>query len=424
VALSNGMQLTLLPKKTRGGKVFAQMVLRYGDVNTLSTRGAVSALTAAMLSRGTVALTRQQFKDSLDQLKARVTVGGGGNSVVANIETTRDRLPAVLALIASELRTPRFDSTEFEKLKQEQLATLEQARSEPQARALIAIQQRMAPYPTGHPLHVPSSEEDIADVTATTIDQVRQFHRDFFGASNADLSVVGDVSADSITTAARALFGDWKSPQPFARLVRSTPAIDSTTVVIETPDKANAVLASAQNLSLRDDDPDYPAMALANFMLGGGFLNSRLAVRLRQQEGISYFVGSQLQTASLDRASTLFQIAIFNPQNVDRLVAGMRDELTKVRTTGFTATEVAAAKPGLLQQRLQSRANDPELVGTLIQRRFAGRTMAYDVTYEAAVEALTVDQVNAAVKKYLDPAKISIVRAGDFKGKPPVKATP
>jgi zinc protease len=424
VALSNGMQLTLLPKKTRGGKVFAQMVLRYGDVNTLSTRGAVSALTAAMLSRGTVALTRQQFKDSLDQLKARVTVGGGGNSVVANVETTRDKLPAVLALVASELRTPRFDSTEFEKLKQEQLATLEQAKGEPQAKAFIAIQQRMAPYPKGHPLHIPSSEEDIADVTATTVDQVRQFHRGFFGASNADLSVVGDVSGDSITTAARTLFGDWKSPQPFARLVRSTPAIDSTTVVIETPDKANAVLVAAQNLALRDDDPDYPAMSLANFMLGGGFLNSRLAVRLRQQEGISYFVGSQLQTASLDRASTLFQIAIFNPQNVDRLVTGMWDELNKVRTTGFSAAEVAAAKPGLLQQRLQSRANDPELVGTLVQRRFAARTMVYDSTYEAAVDALTVDQVNAAVKKYLDPAKISIVRAGDFKGKPPMKGTP
>jgi zinc protease len=102
----------------------------------------------------------------------------------------------------------------------------------------------------------------------------------------------------------------------------------------------------------------------------------------------------------------------------------MWDELHKIRTTGFTAAEVAAAKPGLLQQRLQSRASDQELVGTLIQRRFAGRTMAYDTSYESAVNALTVDEVNAAVKKFFDPAKISIVRAGDFKGKPPVRTTP
>src|ERR1700704_2678263 len=165
----------------------------------------------------------------------------------------------------------------------------------------------MAPFPKGHPLHVSSPEEDIAEITATTLDQVRQFHRDYFGA----------------------LFADWKNPRPFSRLVRSAPAIDSATVVIETPDKANAFLVAAQNLVLRDDDPDYPALALANFMLGGGFLNSRLAVRLRQQEGISYFVGTQLQVASLDRAGTEFQIAIYNPQNVDRLVVGMWDELNK-----------------------------------------------------------------------------------------------
>jgi zinc protease len=418
------MQLTLLPKKTRGGIVNAQLVVRYGELNSLMNKAVVSGLTAGMLSRGTTALTRQQLKDSVDKLKAVVRVTGGGNNVVANIETTRDRLPAVLALVASELRTPRFDSTEFEKLKQEQLAALEQAKSEPQTKAFVAIQQRMAPFPKGHPLHVSSPEEDIAEITAATLDQVRQFHRDYYGASFADLAVVGDVSADSITAAARALFGEWKNPRPFSRLVRSAPVIDSATVVIETPDKANAFLVAAQNLAIRDDDPDYPALSLANFMLGGGFLNSRLAVRLRQQEGISYFVGSQLQVASLDRAGTEFQIAIYNPQNVDRLVTGMWDELNKIRTTGFTAAEVAAAKPGLLQQRLQSRASDQELVGTLIQRRFASRTMAYDTSYESAVNALTVDQVNAAVKKYFDPAKISIVRAGDFKGKPPVKATP
>jgi zinc protease len=424
VALPNGMQLTLLPKKTRGGSVHAQLVVRYGDLSSLTNKATVSALTAGMLSRGTVALTRQQVKDSLDKLKARVSLAGGGNNVVATIETTRDRLPAVLALVASELRTPRLDSTEFEKLKQEQLAALEQSKSEPQTRAVVGVQQRMNPFPRGHPLYTNSPEEDIADVTAVTIGQVRQFHRDFYGASYADLAVVGDVSTDSVTAAARSLLGDWKNPRPFARLVRTAPSIDSATIVIETPDKANAMLVAAQNISLRDDDPDYPAVALANFMLGGGFLNSRLATRLRQQEGISYFAGSQLQVASLDRAGTLYSIAILNPVNVDRLVAGLWDELNKVRTTGFTAAEVAAAKPSLLQQRLQSRASDQELVGTLVARRFAGRTMDYDTRYEAAVNALTADQVNTVIRKYIDPSKISIVRAGDFKNKPPVKATP
>jgi zinc protease len=267
-------------------------------------------------------------------------------------------------------------------------------------------------------------DEQIAEIGSVSIEQIRKFYQDFVGASASDLSVVGDMNADSITTLARSLFGSWKSPQPFERIVRLTPVVDSTTIVIETPDKANAFIMAVQNVALRDDDPDYPAMALANFMLGGGFINSRLATRLRQQEGISYGVGSSFNVASLDRAGTFTVSAIYNPQNVDRLVAAMHEELDKALKTGFTAKEVEAAKPSLLQQREQSRANDPELVGTLIARRYAGRTMAYDTKFEAAVKALTPDQVNAAVKKYLDPMKLSIVRAGDFKNKPPVKATP
>ena len=172
------------------------------------------------------------------------------------------------------------------------------------------------------------------------------------------------------------------------------------------------------------DDPDYPAMALANFMIGGGFLNSRLATRLRQQEGISYGVSSGFNVASLDRAGSFSAFAIYNPQNVDRLVTGLREELDKVLKAGFTAKEVEAAKPGFMQQRMQSRANDAELVGTLIARRYAGRTMAYDAKLDAAIAALTLDQVNATARKYLDPAKLTIVRAGDFKNKPPLKATP
>jgi zinc protease len=232
VALANGMQLTLLPKKTRGGTVNAQLVVRYGDVNSLVNKTAIAGLTAAMLSRGTTALARQQVRDSLDKLKASVNLVGGGNNVAITVETTGDKLPAVLALVASELRTPRFDSTEFEKLKQEQLATLEQQKSEPQTKAFIGIQQRMAPYPRGHPLRVSSSEEEIADISTATIDQVRQFHRDFYGASSADLSVVGDVNADSITAAARTLFGGWRSPRPLpgscARLRPSTPRRSSS----------------------------------------------------------------------------------------------------------------------------------------------------------------------------------------------------
>ncbi|MEO8563932.1 MAG: pitrilysin family protein [bacterium] len=422
--LPNGMHLTLVPKKTRGAVVQALVTLRYGDSVSLTNRTIASRLTGAMLSRGTVALTREQMRDSLDKLKARVNVGGGGNTATATIETTRDKLPAVLALVASQLRTPRLEAAEFDKLKQEQLAQLEAGKGEPQTLAMTSLQRRMNPKPKGHPLYTPTPEEVIADISSATIEQVRQFHKEFYGASSGDLTVVGDVSADSVTALAHRLFGDWKSPTAFSRLVRSSPPVDSATLVTEAPDKANAWTIAGINVALRDDDPDYPALAVADFILGGGMMNSRLMTRLRQQEGLSYGAGSQLAIQSLDRAGIFLAYAIYNPQNVDKVTTGIRDELQKALATGFTAKEIEAAKPSLVQQRLQSRASDQELVGILTARRFANRTMSYDAKFEAAVNALTPEQVNAAVKKYIDPAKLTLARAGDFKGKPAVKATP
>jgi zinc protease len=175
---------------------------------------------------------------------------------------------------------------------------------------------------------------------------------------------------------------------------------------------------------VRDDDPDFAPLALANFMFGSGFLNSRLATRLRQKEGISYGVGSSLQAQSLDRAGTFRASAIYAPQNADRLLSAFREELDRALKDGFTAQEVEAAKPGYLQQRLQSRANDNELVSILVARRFAGRTMTYDDELERRIQALTPEQINATVRKYIDPSKIVLVRAGDFAKNPPAKPTP
>jgi zinc protease len=423
-ALPNGMLLTLLPKKTRGAIVNAQLALRYGTAQTLTGTSTVGSLLHDLLSRGTTTLTRQQLNDSLDKLKARVSMGGAGNNLNVSIQATHEALPAVLGLVASELRSPRLDAAELDKLKQEQLAQLDEMKSEPQVKVSIAMARRMTPFPKGHPSYAMTPEEESAEIKTVTIEQVRKFYTDFYGASSGHLAIIGDFDADSTAALVRSLFGDWKNPQPFERIARVTPPIDSTTIVMEAPDKANAFIAFVQNVALRDDDPDYPAMALANYIMGGGFLNSRLATRLRQQEGISYGVGSNLTVASLDRAGSFTAMAIYNPVNVDRLVSAMHEEVNKALTTGFTAAEVQAAKPSLLQQRQQSRANDPELVNTLIARKFAGRTMAYDSTFEAAIAALTPEQVNAAVKKYLDPSKITIIRAGDFKNKPPVKATP
>ena len=173
-------------------------------------------------------------------------------------------------------------------------------------------------------------------------------------------------------------------------------------------------MVAGVNIPLRDDDPDYPALVLGNYMLGGGFLNSRLAVRIRQKEGISYGVGSQLSANPLDKTGMFMTYAIYNPENAERLEKAFREEMEKVVKEGFTADEIKAARSGLLQSRMVSRAQDPSLAGALNNYLYLNRTMGWDADFEKKMESLTPEQVNAAMKKHIDPSKISIIKAGDF----------
>lgn len=409
-----GLKLALVPKKTRGGKVNARLTLRFGNEKDLTNRGDAGSLAGAMLMRGTTKRTREQIQDEFDKLKAQANVFGGATQAGAFIETTRENLPAVLRLVAEVLREPSFPAKEFEQIKQDRIASIEFQRSEPTAIAFTAFSRHMNPYPKGHIAYTPTIDESIANLKAVTLDDVKKFYSEFYGAANGELAVVGDFDDKEIAKLANELFGGWKSSRPFARVPQVYHNVAPINKSFETPDKANAFFLAGMNLNLRDDDPDYPAMVLGNYMLGGGFLNSRLAVRIRQKEGLSYGVGSSFSASAIDKTGTFMANAIYAPQNVAKLEAVFKEELAKALKDGFTAEEVKAAKSGWLQSRQVSRAQDNELAGALATGLYLNRTLAWDAELEKKIEALTPEQIVAAMRKHIDPAKITIIKAGDF----------
>lgn len=411
---AGGIKLALLPKKTRGGKVVASMVLRYGDEQSLLNRTTAAQMAGAMLMRGTTKHTRQQIQDELDRLKARAFVFGGATQANVQIETTRENLPAVMKLVAEILREPAFPASEFELLKQENLAGIEQNKSEPTQIAFTAFNRTLSPYPKGDVRYISTPDEDIAEINAATLDQAKQFYKDFYGASNAQLTVIGDFDEKEVAKLATDLFGDWKSPKPFTRVPSLYKDVAPVNQSFPAPDKANAFFLAGFNLNIRDDSPDYPALVLGNYMLGGGFLNSRLAMRLRQKEGFSYGTGSSLNVSALDQYGRFTANAIYAPQNVDKLEAAFKEEIARMLKDGFAPEEVEAAKSGYLQSRQVSRAQDNELAGRLNNYLFLGRTLQFDADLEAKIKALTPEQINAAMRKYIDPAKITIIKSGDF----------
>ena len=422
-----GLQLALLTKSTRGEMVNAALTLRLGNEKAVWGKRQAADAVAPMLMRGTKKHSRQQLRAAFDKLKARVAVDGGATGVSVWVEAPRQALPEVMTLVAEVLREPAFDAQEYALLQPERLASLEARRSDPVSVGRLAYARAVSPYPAGHPYYVDSLEESLAGVKDTKLEQVRDFYRGFYGASRGELAVVGDFDAAALEKQVAGLFADWKSPVAFARVPALPYKAGPPSLQLETPDKANALFVAGEGLALRDDDPDYPALVLGNFMLGGGFLNSRLAVRVRQQEGLSYTVSSSLNAGALDAVGTFSTFAIYAPQNADKLQKAVREEVARVLEKGPAAEELEKARAGLLEYRRTARADDGSLARTLASYLFLGRTLAFDAAFEKRMGELTAEEVRAALVRHVDWSKMTVVKAGDFAGaakKAPAAAPP
>lgn len=215
------------------------------------------------------------------------------------------------------------------------------------------------------------------------MEDCKQFYKDFYGANNATIAIVGDFEEAEVKSTISKQLANWKSANAYKRLEDVYVDVKPTNENIETPDKANAMFLAGMNLNLRDDDPDYPALVLGNYIFGGGFLNSRLATRIRQKEGISYGVGSQLFADSQDKSGGFMIYAIYAPENRDRLEAAYKEELEKMLKEGFTEQELKDAKSGYLQSRKVGRSQDAQLSGTLNSMLNIGRTMKFTEDFES-----------------------------------------
>ncbi|WP_199269670.1 M16 family metallopeptidase [Mucilaginibacter lacusdianchii] len=417
-AQTGGVKMNLLTKQTRGEAVVASMAFRFGSIQSLQNKGTVAGLTAAMLNKGTKNKTRQQIQDELDRLKARVGFGGAANTLNVNIETTKANFPAVLKLVDEILKEATFPGDELDKLKQQRIAGLEQQRSEPTNIAVLELQRYLNPYAKTDPRYQGTIDESIEMTKAVSEGDVKSYYKDFYGASNATITVVGDFDANQVKSLLTEEYGSWKSPQPFVRPENVVKDVTPLNKNIETPDKANAFFFAIQPIKLSMKDPDYPALVMADYIIGGGFLNSRLATRIRQKEGISYGVGSGLNAGYFDQNSgQAVYYAIYAPENAPRLETAFKEEINKAVNEGFTEQEVAEAKKGFLQSRQVELAQDNVLAGTLNTYTYYGEPIAFWQKMNDAVAKLTPQQINAAIKKYYDVNKINIIKAGDFNKK-------
>ena len=306
-----------------------------------------------------------------------------------------------------------FPKDVFQERRDQVLTGIEAQRHQPEALAAEAMAVRGHAYPAEDPRHYRTMDEVVTDLKAQTPERLMKFWQDFAGASQGQFSVVGNVDPEALKAELQKLLGDWKSPQPYARIRMDYHGLPAATEMVEVPDKANAVLLQARNIPISEEHPDYTALSMAVRLLGGS-ADARLFHRLREKESISYGAYASL-SASRDVDNAMIDIrAILAPANIDRLQKALQEEIERVHTDGFSQAELDEARNALMDQRRQYLASEANVTSLLSSNLFWNTDMGRWTRRDEQIRALTLEQVNAAFRKWIDPKKALTVGAGSF----------
>lgn len=417
--LGDDLKVSLLPKKNRGQTVTLSATFRFGDVASITGRTDAAGSVGPMLMKGSRTMTRAQIAARFDALATQAVVGGDSQAAIIYLDGKRETLGEALALAADVLRNPAFPQDQFEQLQLQAVTSVDSQRKEPGSLASMALAQYFDPWPKGHPHHVDSFDESLAKLKALSVDDLRAFHRDFYGTSEGEIVIVGDFDPVALKAQLQALFVDWKSPARYAPIATHFRPVAAKRESFTTPDKPNAVLLAQQNVSINLADDDFPALSIAIAVLGGDSFKSRLGSRIRQKEGLSYSVSAGLQADDSrvgrdDNGSISIQ-AISAPQNAGKVEAAIREELARFLADGVTQEELRDTVSARLVARQQARGSDGAVLRQLSSQLYFGRGMQFEAAHDEAYRALTVEQVNTAIRRHLKPEQLSVFVAGDFK---------
>lgn len=429
-----GIKVGLLPKKNRGETVSLVLTLHYGNEESLKGRTTAAGMLPTLMMAGTKKHDRQALRDELDRLGIQISPGVGGfggrrggrrgggfgpgtpGQLSFSVQAKRATLPEAIKLLGEILREPAFPEAEFDATKRRSRAMAQNSRTDPRALASNRVARTLAPYSPSDVRYVPTPEENEKRLEGVTLDQVIDVYVKQIGAAEGELAVVGDFDAEPTLAAVREVLKDWKSDVPVRRIERTASAdVAGLKENILTPDKENAVFEAALAFALKESDPDYAALRLGNVILGGGTLSSRLGNRIRQKEGLSYGVTSQFTASAQDADARFTVTAICNPVNIDKLEKAFREELQAYLNDGPTAEEVRDAQKAYLESQKVGRTRDAGIAGQVVGNLHLGRTFAHTREQERRIAALTPEDIKAAFRKHIDPHKLVIVRAGDFK---------
>lgn len=435
IATIDGIQVAMLPKKNRGDTVNMTLTLRYGNEESLMNLSTAAGMLPSMMMSGTKNYDRQALRQKMDDLGVRIGAGGGAGGgrrgggrggrggggggagqLSFSIEAKKESIGDGIKLLGEILRNPAFSEEEFEQMRAQSLAMMSQMTTDPAMLANNQLSRALSDYEKGDVRYARTVEESLEEIKELTLDRIVSVYQDQVSSAVGEVAIVGDFEPEVALKEIGAALKDWNTSTRYERIERTAKkGLTGTKGDIVTPDKANAVFLAGLSFPLNEESDEDIPLELGNFILGGGTLSSRLGDRIRQKEGLSYGVTSSISIPSRGDDARFTINAITNPMNIDAVETAAMEELQRFINDGPTETELADAKKAYLEARKIGRASDGSIAGQLASNLDLGRSFAYIAKEEKQIEALTTKDVQAAFKKYIDPKKLVIIRAGDFK---------
>ncbi len=415
--LPSGIKFALLPKQVRGEKFYLKLTLRFGSEATLKEPRLQKAceLLGASFQLGTDRYSESELADVLTDLKADLSVDSEPGEVTFTLSGRKNKFEEALEVLADVVRHPTFPDEEFALLQSELRTEIESLKSDPEYLAQSELARRLSPFPVDSLHYVPTIEENLQRLDLVTVDDVRILHKNFLSAANGELTIVGSFDKDiAIANLTEALVG-WACAERYERI--ATPFVEAKpeSIVLETPDKENSIYLAGTNLAVQSDDPDWEALYIACDILGGESLASRLGMRIREEQGLSYAVGCQFSAEPLDRSAFFMTYAITNPSNRDKLVKSIDEVLDQVLIKGITEEELNDSRTSYLKLLTENLNEAESLTATLHGYQEAGRNESFLTRRQKNMQALTTASVNVALQRLLNSKKLVVITAGDFK---------
>lgn len=389
--------------------------LRAGRLYAPPDRRMIASVTAGELLHGTARRTKLQLAEDLESRAVSLGLTSDASDPVG-VDVSGAALSretdVLLEALAEVLRTPTFPEDELEREKKRMIGSIRQQQDQTSIRAYERVMGRI--YPPSHPLHRLTGPERIARAEALSRGDLETFYRERYGARSFVLIVVGDVEAEKILDRLEALFGDWAPGPDNPVTPPAVPPASPGTEIVGMPDKASADVVIASPADVRRVDEDYLPCSLANAALGQSSLTSRLGVRVRDTEGLTYGIHSSI---SATHVAGPFAVSLtVKPDSRDAAVASTLDEVRKFLREGMTDKELAEEKSSRIGRFKVDLGSNAGIADALDAALYYGFGVSYLDEFPAKVAAVTREQANAAFARRVRPENFTLVSAGSFPG--------